>query len=97
MKTFDTIYIINEDGSATWFSPEASQTEVATQSNDVAKSKVRKVVRAQDGYILKLGNEVVGTQMWLKDGILPECLTEVKAEEVEDELEENADEAVILQ
>ena len=30
MKTFDTIYITNEDGSATWFSPEASQTEVAT-------------------------------------------------------------------
>lgn len=86
MKTFDTIYVINEDGSATWFSPEASQTEVMTQSNDAAKSEIHKVVRADEGYVLKLGDEVVGTQMWLKDGILPEGLTEIKAYEVEDEI-----------
>ena len=83
MKTFDTIYITNEDGSATWFSPEASQTEVATQS--AGQHEIRKVVRSDNGYVLKLGDEVLGTQMWLKDGVLPDGLTEVKAEELADD------------
>ena len=83
MNTFDTIYITNEDGSATWFSPEASQTEVATQS--AGQHEIRKVVRADDGYVLKLGDEVLGTQMWLKDGVMPDGLTEVKADELTDE------------
>ena len=81
MKTFDTTYIANEDGSATWFSPEASQDAAATYGNDAAKVETRKVVRAEDGLVLKLGDEVLGTQIWLKDGQIPEGLTEVKAEE----------------
>ena len=86
MKTFDTTYITNEDGSATWFSPEASQNAAATYGNDAAKVETRKVVRAEDGLILKLGDEVLGTQIWLKDGQIPEGLTEVKAEEIEKDL-----------
>ena len=86
MKTFDTIYIANEDGSATWFSPEASQDAAATYGNDAAKVETRKVVRADDGHVLKLGDEVLGTQIWLKDGQIPEGLTEVKAEETERDL-----------
>ena len=78
MKTFDTIYITNEDGSATWFSPEASQNAAATYGNDAAKVETRKVVRAEEGHVLKLGDEVLGTQIWLKDGKVPEGLTEVK-------------------
>ena len=81
MKTFDTTYIANEDGSATWFSPEASQEAVAAYGNDAAKVETRKVVRAEDGLVLKLGDEVLGTQIWLKDGKIPEGLTEVRAEE----------------
>ena len=46
MKTFDTIYVMNEDGSATWFSPEASKDAAATFGNDSAKVETRKVVRA---------------------------------------------------
>ena len=68
MKTFDTIYIKNEDGSATWFSPEASQDAAAAYGNDAAKVETRKVVRAEAGHVLKLGDEVLGTQIWLKDG-----------------------------
>ena len=83
MKTFDTTYIMKEDGSATWFSPEASQDAAAAYGNDAAKVETRKVVRAEDGLVLKLGDEVLGTQMWLKDGQIPEGLTEVKAEEIE--------------
>ena len=83
MKTFDTIYIANEDGSATWFSPEASQDAAAAYGNDSAKVEIRKVVRAEDGHVLKLGDEVLGTQIWLKDGQVPEGLTEVKEEEIE--------------
>ena len=86
MKTFDTIYITNEDGSATWFSPEASQDAAAAHGNDAAKVETRKVVRAEDGLVLKLGDEVLGTQIWLKDGQVPEGLTEVKAEEIEHDL-----------
>ena len=86
MKTFDTIYIANEDGSATWFSPEASQDAAAAYGNDAAKVETRKVVRAEDGHVLKLGDEVLGTQIWLKDGQIPEGLTEVKAEEIERDL-----------
>ena len=86
MKTFDTIYIMNEDGSATWFSPEASQDTAATYGNDAAKVETRKVVRAEEGHVLKLGDEVLGTQIWLKDGQIPEGLTEVKAEETEKDL-----------
>ena len=86
MKTFDTIYVTNEDGSATWFSPEASQDAAATYGNDAAKVETRKVVRAEDGHVLKLGDEVLGTQIWLKDGKIPEGLTEVKAEETEHDL-----------
>ena len=86
MKTFDTTYIANEDGSATWFSPEASQDAAATFGNDAAKVETRKVVRAEDGHVLKLGDEVLGTQIWLKDGSIPEGLTEVKAEEIEDDI-----------
>ena len=86
MKTFDTIYIMNEDGSATWFSPEASQDAAAAYGNDSAKVETRKVVRAQDGLVLKLGDEVLGTQIWLKDGKIPEGLMEVKAEEIEPDL-----------
>ena len=86
MKTFDTIYIMNEDGSATWFSPEASQDAAATVGNDAAKVETRKVVRAEEGHVLKLGDEVLGTQIWLKDGQVPEGLTEVKAEETEQDL-----------
>ena len=82
MKTFDTTYIMNEDGSATWFSPEASK-DAAAYSKDAAKVETRKVVRAEDGHVLKLGDEVLGTQIWLKDGQIPEGLTEVKAEETE--------------
>ena len=78
MKTFDTIYIANEDGSAIWFSPEASQD--AAYGNDAAKVETRKVVRAEEGLVLKLGDEVLGTQIWLKDGQIPEGLTEVKEE-----------------
>ena len=81
MKTFDTIYIMNEDGSATWFSPEASQ-DAAAYSKDAAKVETRKVVRAEDWLVLKLGDEVLGTQIWLKDGKIPEGLTEVKEEEI---------------
>ena len=84
MKTFDTIYIANEDGSATWFSPEASQD--AAHGNDTAKVETRKVVRAEEGHVLKLGDEVLGTQIWLKDGQIPEGLTEVKEEEIENDL-----------
>ena len=84
MKTFDTTYIANEDGSATWFSPEASKD--AAYGNDAAKVETRKVVRAEDGHVLKLGDEVLGTQIWLKDGQIPEGLTEVKAEEIEHDL-----------
>ena len=80
MKTFDTTYIANEDGSATWFSPEASQDAATTYGNDAAKVETRKVVRAEDGHVLKLGDEVLGTQIWLKDGQVPEGLTEVKEE-----------------
>ena len=80
MKTFDTIYMTNEDGSATWFSPEASQNEAVAYGNDAAKVETRKVVRAEDGHVLKLGDEVLGTQIWLKDGQIPEGLTEVKEE-----------------
>ena len=83
MKTFDTLYITNEDGSATWFSPEASQDAAATYGNDAAKVETRKVVRAEDWHVLKLGDEVLGTQIWLKDGQIPEGLTEVKEEETE--------------
>ena len=83
MKTFDTTYIANEDGSATWFSPEASQDAAAAYVNDAAKVETRKVVRAEDWLVLKLGDEVLGTQIWLKDGKIPEGLTEVKAEEIE--------------
>ena len=83
MKTFDTTYIMNEDGSATWFSPEASKDAAATYGNDTAKVETRKVVRAEDGHVLKLGDEVLGTQIWLKDDSIPEGLTEVKAEEIE--------------
>ena len=61
MKTFDTIYIMNEDGSAIWFSPEASQDAATTYGNDAAKIETRKVVRAEDGHVLKLGDEVLGT------------------------------------
>ena len=86
MKTFDTTYIANEDGSATWFSPEASQDAAATYGNDAAKVETRKVVRAEEGLVLKLGDEVLGTQIWLKDGQIPEGLTEVKAEEIERDL-----------
>ena len=90
MKTFDTIYIANEDGSATWFSPEASQDAAAAHGNDAAKVETRKVFRAEDGHVLKLGDEVLGTQIWLKDGKIPEGLTEVKAEETEHELMDEA-------
>ena len=86
MKTFDTVYVTNEDGSATWFSPEASQDAAAAYGNDAAKVETRKVVRAEDGLVLKLGDEVLGTQIWLKDGKIPEGLTEVKAEEIERDL-----------
>ena len=83
MKTFDTTYITNEDCSATWFSPEASKDAAATYGNDAAKVETRKVVRAEDGHVLKLGDEVLGSQIWLKDGQIPEGLTEVRAEETE--------------
>ena len=86
MKTFDTIYVTNEDGSATWFSPEASQDAAEAHGNSAAKVETRKVVRAEDGLVLKLGDEVLGTQIWLKDGQIPEGLTEVKAEEIERDL-----------
>ena len=86
MKTFDTTYIMNEDGSATWFSPEASQDAAATYGNDAAKVETRKVVRAEEGLVLKLGDEVLGTQIWLKDGQIPEGLTEVKEEEIEEDI-----------
>ena len=84
MKTFDTIYIANEDGSATWFSPEASQDAAAAYGNSAAKVETRKVVRAEEGHVLKLGDEVLGTQIWLKDGQVPKGLEEVKAEEIEE-------------
>ena len=74
---------MNEDGSATWFSPEASRDAATTYGNDAAKVETRKVVRAEDGHVLKLGDEVLGTQIWLKDGQIPEGLEEVKAEETE--------------
>ena len=86
MKTFDTTYITNEDGSAIWFSPEASQDAAATYGNDAAKVETRKVARAEDGLVLKLGDEVLGTQIWLKDGQIPEGLTEVKEEEIEHDI-----------
>ena len=86
MKTFDTIYIANEDGSATWFSPEASQDAAEAHGNDAAKVETRKVVRAEDGHVLKLGDEVLGTQIWLKDGQIPEGLMEVKEEDIEPDL-----------
>ena len=86
MKTFDTIYIANEDGSATWFSPEASQDAAEAYGNDTAKVETRKVIRAEEGLVLKLGDEVLGTQIWLKDGQIPEGLEEVKAEEIERDL-----------
>ena len=86
MKTFDTIYIAKEDGSATWFSPEASQDAAAAYGNSAAKVEIRKVVRAEDGLVLKLGDEVLGTQIWLKDGQIPEGLEEVKTEETERDL-----------
>ena len=78
MKTFDTIYKTKEDGSTTWFSPEASQGAAEAYGKDAAKVETRKVVRAEDGYVLKLGDKVLGTQIWLKDGQIPEGLTEVK-------------------
>ena len=81
MNKFDTIYIIKEDGKACWFSPEASQDAAAAYGNDTAKVETRKVVRAEELHVLKLGDEVLGTQMWLKDGHVPDCLTEVKEEE----------------
>ena len=87
MKTFDTIYIANEDGSATWFSPEASQDAAAAYGNYAAKVETRKVVRAEEGLVLKLGDEVLGTQIWLKDGQIPEGLTEVQEEEIKEEIE----------
>ena len=86
MKTFDTIYIRNEDGSATWFSPETSKDAAAAYGKDAAKVETRKVVRAEEGLVLKLGDEVLGTQIWLKDGQIPEGLTEVKEEETEHDL-----------
>ena len=86
MKTFDTTYIANEDGSATWFSPEASQDAVSTYGNDAAKVETRKVVRAEEGLVLKLGDKVLGTQIWLRDGNIPEGLEEVKEEEIEHDL-----------
>ena len=86
MKTFDTIYVMNEDGSATWFSAEASRDAATTYGNDAAKVETRKVVRAEEGHVLKLGDEVLGTQIWLKDGKIPEGLTEVNAEEIERDL-----------
>ena len=84
MKTFDTIYIANEDGSAIWFSPATSKE--AAYGNDAAKVETRKVVRAEELHVLKLGDEVLGTQIWLKDGSIPEGLTEVKEEEIEHDL-----------
>ena len=85
MKTFDTTYIAKEDGSATWCAPEASK-DAAAYSKDAAKGETRKVVRAEDGHVLKRGDEVLGTQIWLKDGKIPEGLTEVKEEETEPDL-----------
>ena len=49
MKTFDTTYIMKEDGSAIWLSPEASKDATATYGKDAAKVETRKVVRAEDG------------------------------------------------
>ena len=87
MKTLDTTYVMNEDGSATWFSPEASQDAAAARGkDDAAEVETRKVVRAEDGHVLKLGDKVLGTQTWLKDGQIPEGLEEVKEEETEPDL-----------
>ena len=61
MKTFDTIYITKEDGLATWFSPESSQDTAEAHGNDAAKVETRKVVRAEEGHVLKLGDKVLGT------------------------------------
>ena len=68
MKTFDTTYITNEDGTSIWFSPEASQDAAAAYGKDAAKVETRKVVRAEELHVLKLGDEVLGTQIWLRDG-----------------------------
>ena len=81
---------MKEDGSATWFSPEASQDAAAAYGKDAAKVETRKVARAEEGHVLKLGDEVLGTQIWLKDGSITECLTEVK-EEVDTTVEEDVD------
>ena len=91
MKTFDTTYITKEDGSATWFSPEASKDAAAAYGKDAAKVETRKVTRAEEWHVLKLGDEVLGTQIWLKDGQIPEDLTEVKEEEVDTTVEEDVD------
>lgn len=97
MKILDTIYISNEDGTAVWFSPETSQSSVTTQNTKTYET--RKIIRADDGNVLKLGDEILGSQIWLKDDITPENLVEVKAEDVkeDDELLESTNDDELLE
>lgn len=77
METFDTIYMTDSKGVTLWLSPESSKS-FSADAYGAASFETRKVLRASVGKVLKLGEDLLGDQIWLKDGTLPDGIEEVE-------------------
>ena len=75
METFDTIYMTDSSGATIWLSPESSKS-FSADAYGAASFETRKVLRASKGKTLKLGEDLLGDQIWLKDGTLPDGIEE---------------------
>lgn len=76
METFDTICMTDSNGATVWLSPESSKT-FSADAYGAASFETRKVLRASSGKTLKLGDDFLGDQIWLKDGTVPDGIEEV--------------------
>lgn len=96
MKTLDTTFITFKDGTSIWLSPEASASGAAqTLLADAASHESRKIIRAASGFTLKLGDTILGSQVWFQDGMSADDIVEAPPEDdLADDLDDDLDDGI---
>lgn len=89
MQIYDTKFFSFNDGTAVWLKiGDTSLPEGRTQT-DVKSEEIRKVLKADDKFMLKdKDGNILGYQIWLPDGTIPEGVSEIDEDEAKKIIEE---------
>lgn len=89
MKLHDTKFFNFKDGTAVWLKVGDTELPAGKTQADITNEQTRTILKADEGFMLqdKDGN-ILGYQIWVPDGTIPEGVTEIDEAEGKKIIEE---------